>query len=80
YKTIPEFKAGFTLAETDWQNFAALAAKDSINLQKINPKEKSKLTATIKAAIARQIWRMDGYYEVINTDDEGLKKAMEVMK
>jgi carboxyl-terminal processing protease len=80
YKTIPEFKTSFILAEADWQIFTALAAKDSISLQKISPKEKGKITATIKAAIARQIWRMDGYYEVINTDDDGLKKAMEVMK
>jgi carboxyl-terminal processing protease len=80
YKTIQDFKAGLTLSEKDWQNFTALAAKDSINLQKITPKEKLKITSVLKAAVARLIWRTEGYYEVMNVEDAGLKKALEVVR
>jgi carboxyl-terminal processing protease len=33
----------------------------------------------IKSWLARQIWRMDGYYQVTNLDDPAVKKALEVL-
>jgi carboxyl-terminal processing protease len=37
------------------------------------------MTLRIKAYIARQLWRSEGFYEVYNTGDAGLKKALETI-
>ncbi|UEG48773.1 S41 family peptidase [Ferruginibacter lapsinanis] len=77
YKTPAQFVKGFSFSEADWNAFGALAAKDSINLNAIPAKEKSEMQLRLKASIARQIWRSEGFYEVYNTEDNALKKAVE---
>ena len=42
-------------------------------------KEKYTLSVHIKSSIARQIWRNEGYFEVMNTNDEAIKKAIEIL-
>ncbi len=43
-------------------------------------KEKDELSFRLKASIARQLWRNEGLYEVLNTKDDAIKKALEVLK
>ena len=45
----------------------------------IPAKEKSDLVKDIKAGLARQVWRNEGYFEVLNTADNAIKKALEVL-
>jgi carboxyl-terminal processing protease len=79
YKNAADFASNFTLAEQDWGNFKEQARKDSVNLDTISEKEKVELSTRIKSSIARQLWRNQGYYQTVNTHDEVIKKALEVL-
>ncbi|MBC7535223.1 MAG: S41 family peptidase [Ferruginibacter sp.] len=79
YRTPREFSTSFRLAEADWTFFQQMAAKDSLELQLISDEEKNYLFRALKTSVARQIWRNEGYFEVTNTDDKTVKKAMEIL-
>lgn len=79
YKNAAEFAENFTLTGDDWQLFKGQLQKDSISVENISQKEKNELVIRIKSSIARQEWRNDGYYHSINTQDEVMKKAMEII-
>ena len=79
YKNPSEFSKSFSLADKDWQQFKALAAKDSIEINNITEKDKKDLVTRIKSSLARQIWRNEGFYEMMNKDDNTVKKAIEVL-
>jgi carboxyl-terminal processing protease len=80
YKNSKEFSTNFLFSDANWKQFVVFAAKDSVNLNSTTLKEKDKLTNVIKATLARQLWRNDGYFEVINLSDLEVKKALEVLK
>jgi carboxyl-terminal processing protease len=79
YKAPSEFIKNFLFTEDNWKQFANTAAKDSINLGSITAKEKTDLVYRIRSSIARQIWRTEGMVEVLNTNDNGVKKALELL-
>jgi carboxyl-terminal processing protease len=79
YKTPYEFIKNFLFTDDNWKQFVNTAAKDSINLNSIAAKEKTDLMYRIRSSIARQIWRSEGMVEVLNTNDETVKKALEVL-
>ncbi|MBS1917282.1 MAG: S41 family peptidase [Bacteroidetes bacterium] len=80
YKTPDDFNAQFHDEEKVWNNLVNYAAKDSINLKLVPGKDKEMFQKRLKALLARQIWRLEGYFEVANTNDEAVKKALEVIK
>ncbi|HMG82178.1 MAG TPA: S41 family peptidase [Ferruginibacter sp.] len=80
YKSIADFDKQFVLSDADWKNFTAAVAKDSIGVNTISPKERSDIGLRIKASIAREIWRSEGFYETMNTDDDGINKAVSILK
>jgi carboxyl-terminal processing protease len=79
FKTPQDFISGFTVSNEYWNQFLAAAQNDSVNITAISAKEKSGLSAQIKSAIARLIWRNEGYFEVMNTNDDAIKKALEII-
>lgn len=80
YKTAPDFAKSFKFLDADWQYFQQEASKDSISLNNIAIKEKAFIVQTLTASIARQLFRIEGYYEVRNKDDETLMKALKVLR
>jgi carboxyl-terminal processing protease len=80
YKTAPQFIKTFTLSNNDWKYFETMATKDSIQINNITGKEKTFIQGVLKSAIARQLFKSEGYFEAINIDDTYIKKAMEVIK
>ncbi len=80
FKTPNDFIKGFIFSEEHWKQFVqAAAVKDSVNLSSVTVKEKTDLTNSIKSSIARQLWRNEGFFEVMNTADESIKKALEIL-
>lgn len=79
FKVPAEFDAGFHDDEKVWNALTAYAAKDSIDLRLIPAKEKTVLQHRVKALLALQIWRNEGYYEVSNGYDPAFAKALEVV-
>jgi carboxyl-terminal processing protease len=80
FKTPADFIKGFVFTDDYWKQFIEASAKDTIDIHAIPAKEKNDLTDLIKAYIARQLWRTEGFYEVINSDDNGVKKAIEILE
>ena len=79
YKTPADFIKNFILSNDNWQQFVTIAAKDSIALNSISPREKADITNRITSTIARQIWRTEGMIEVLNVNDNTVNKALEVL-
>jgi carboxyl-terminal processing protease len=80
YKTASQFVKTYSLNNTDWNYFETLAAKDSINTKNISAKEKTFIENVLKASIARQLFKVDGYMQALNEKDACIKKALEVLK
>lgn len=79
FKTPEEFKNKFSFTDDGWKQFDLFAAKDSVNLDKVSPKEKDNFILLIKSGIARELWRNEGFYEMINSDDTVVKKGYELL-
>ncbi len=79
YKKPSDFISSFSFADADWEQFGKLAILDSIDVKLLSPNEKINLISNIKAGLARQLWRTEGYFEMENATDEGVKKALEVL-
>ena len=77
YSTPQDFTANYNNLEPAWQELITYAAKDSIDLKVVTPADKDFLQKRIKAQLARYKWRAKGYYEVANSDDPVIKKAIE---
>ena len=80
YKNAMQFAQNFTIKDAEWKYFEALAAKDSIALNKVTVKEREVIEQVLKASLARQLFRAEGYYETINSKDNFIKKALEIIK
>ncbi|MBL0331199.1 MAG: PDZ domain-containing protein [Bacteroidetes bacterium] len=81
YKTVENFNKSFVVTPAILEEFIAYAEKNKI---KRNNKEiaisQNILKNQLKALIARNIFNGEGYYQVIQTQDNVLKKAIELMK
>jgi len=79
YKTASEFGTGFSFTPESWQLFNTIAVRDSVPMSGLSERDKKDLVTRIKSSLARQIWRNEGFYEVLNNDDKAVKKAVEVL-
>ncbi|MGI8637129.1 MAG: S41 family peptidase, partial [Segetibacter sp.] len=80
FKKSTELAEHFKAGETEWDALKTFAAKDSVNLSKVSSKDKAYIIKRIPALLARQIWRYEGYYEVMNQTDDFVQKALTVLK
>ncbi|MEP6747101.1 MAG: S41 family peptidase [Bacteroidota bacterium] len=79
-KTVPSATVLFNQYKTSdplWNQFSAFALKDSVNISAFTPKDKAFAQQRLIALIARQQWRNNGFYEVLNANDLTVKKAVE---
>ncbi|MES1217768.1 MAG: S41 family peptidase, partial [Bacteroidota bacterium] len=77
YKTSDDYTHQFNKTNEMWDGLVNFALKDSINLSNVTPEEKESLGTRLKAYLARFKWRNNGFYQVMNHDDEVIKKALE---
>ncbi len=78
YTTATDFASQFNSHDL-WNELQGYAVKDSIHLHTINDKEKVLLLERLKALLARFKWRNTGFYQVLNSDDSAVKKALEII-
>ena len=61
-----------------WSAFTSFAAKeDSVNVGSISDKDRAQAEQRLLALIARQQWRSNGFYEVMNADDPTVIKGLQ---
>jgi carboxyl-terminal processing protease len=79
YKKSSDLAANYKAGEVEWNALKNFAAKDSINLDKVNEKDKADIIKKFPSLIARQMWRYEGYYEVMNQSDSFVTKGLQVL-
>jgi carboxyl-terminal processing protease len=80
YKTFEKFNSSFSITPAILEEFVAYAEKNKV---KRNDKElkasEAILKNQLKALIARNIWNGDGFYKVLQAQDNMIKKAVELL-
>jgi carboxyl-terminal processing protease len=80
FKTPSDFVRDYHGDDQLWNSLVAYAAKDTLNLNSVSARDKLILQHRLKALMARQIWRTEGYYQVSNAYDPVVNKALETLK
>ena len=76
YNSASEYTANYNKQEDIWNSLVKYVAKDTIDLKTLSALDKDFLQKRIKAQLARYKWRTEGYYEVMNSFDPVIKKAV----
>lgn len=79
-KKAEDINTGVVISDESFRQFQALAAKDSIVMGELSAAEKNEVVLQIKIMLARQLWRSEGLYRMLNTSDEMVKKALTLAK
>jgi carboxyl-terminal processing protease len=80
YKSPEQLHQQFKIGETEWDQLQNFAVKDSIDLKNLNVSAKSFVIQQMGNLLARQIWRSEGFYELSNSDDPMIRKALAVLQ
>lgn len=78
YKSFEDYNHSFSITDGLYNDFIEYAKKNKVAAPTSQTKvSKTILEVQLKALIARNIWGNDGYYPVIQSHDNVLKKALE---
>jgi carboxyl-terminal processing protease len=80
FKSATEFAKSFTPTEESWRQLLQFATKDSVNIGNITERDRAEINKRFKSFMAMQVWRMQGYYEVINMSDPVVQRALATLK
>jgi carboxyl-terminal processing protease len=81
YKNFEEFNRSFTVSDDVYKRFVKYAhdkgvARDDAGVAK----SAQRIKVTLKAYIARQFWKGNGYFPVINSADRVVTKAVQILE
>ncbi|MET0244309.1 MAG: S41 family peptidase [Flavitalea sp.] len=80
FKSPSEFAAGFKDSADAWNRLVAFMDKNKVTIGNVTERDKAEIRKRIKTWMARQIWRMQGYYEVNNQYDQAVTRAITEVK
>jgi carboxyl-terminal processing protease len=80
FTSATDYVQRFSYIDDMWSRFVVYAAKDTVDLSTVSPKQKESLQKRLEAYLARFKWRNTGYYQVLNNDDPVVKKALEELQ
>lgn len=80
YKTFAKFNNKFTITDDILNSMKELAEKEKIPFNEKQYQTSLPLIKTqLKALIARDLWDMNEYFQVINTENESVGRALEIL-
>lgn len=80
YKRFEQYKEGFSVTDEMMDNLKAMGEKEKVEFdEKQFDQSKRLIRLQIKALIARDVWEDQCYYEIMNEENDALKKALEVL-
>ena len=80
FKDPSDFLNGFNKTEEIWKSLDEYMNKNNVHIETLSARDKDELKKRIKTWMARQMWRMQGYYQVSNRYDNAVMKALEELK
>lgn len=79
YTSSDDYVKNFNSTAEMWAGWSKEALADSVNLSSVTGRKKEMLQLRLKALLARFKWRNTGFYQVLNTEDIAVRKAMEAI-
>lgn len=80
YKTFDKFRKEFEIDNSVVENLKQLAEKEKIVFdQKQFDISESLIKLQLKALVARDLWEVNEYYQIIDADNESLLKAVDLL-
>ncbi|MEA1897479.1 MAG: peptidase S41, partial [Bacteroidota bacterium] len=81
YLKFSSYKSGFEVDNKMLDHLLEMADSEGLERnEEAFTSAKKQIGLTIKALIARDIWDMSEYFEIMNTGDDGFRKAMKVLE
>lgn len=81
FSTKEDFASKFVVTDVLLQEFYSYAVNTGlVKNDKLFASNSSKVKLYIKAAFAKQLWRLEGYYYIANADDEVIIEALKQVK
>ena len=82
YPTFEDYKKDFEIDNDILIRLQKQAEQDSVKLKNEEEYEKSlpQIRKQMKALLARDLWNMNEYFQIINEDDDIINKALELIK
>jgi len=82
YPSIVAFEKGFSISDKTYMDFVNYANKHGVaaSSNRFAANSATFLKFEIRAYIARQQWKMNGFYYLINKEDKAVQKALSVIK
>lgn len=78
-KTPDELRNQYPENKFNWSELTQFAARDSIYITNVSPAAKEIVLKRMPAYLARQLFRTEGYFELVNPSDAMVMKALEVL-
>ena len=72
-----EFADKYVPDEAAWNALVAYLDAEGVNYDPVSPNDKEELKKRIKSWMARQLWRLQGYYQVVNRNDQTIRTAFD---
>ena len=80
YKTADDVEKRFVLNDNDWKLMQSFATKDSIDISNLSIQSKQEIVDKTKSTAARLFVNDAAYYQLNNTTDDVVKKALELVR
>jgi carboxyl-terminal processing protease len=80
YTSPEDFASRFRIGKEEWTILLGPGAEDSLSAEYIGQKDLDLIKDGMKRSVCRQIWKNEGYYRMINADDPGIRKAIELFR
>jgi carboxyl-terminal processing protease len=80
FQTPADFNARFDQDEQAYRELMEYLAAKKVQMPALPERDKTELKKRIRTWLARQRWRMDGYFQVLNQYDNTIRKAVEEVK
>jgi carboxyl-terminal processing protease len=81
YPTFEKFKKGFETDTTILDQLKQLAEKEKIKYDQVQfDKSVGLIKLQLKALVARDLWEVNEYYQIIDAENESLSKAIEILQ
>ncbi len=78
-KSPQQLREKYTENKFSWSDLARFAARDNIDVSQVSPRAKENVLEKMPAYLARQKFRTEGYFELVNSGDAMVKKALETL-
>lgn len=71
----------FIPGEKEFAELRGFALKhDGVMINQFTEKEKLQISQRLQTLMARQLWRMEGYFEISNRYDQAVQKGMDILR